>query len=100
MVADLKERTMFLLDQIYELYSLMILKDVAKETARRILPLCTNTRMYMTGSLRSWIHYLQLRCHEDTQKEHRLIALNIRDIFCEQFPVIAKAAFDLDLGSL
>lgn len=99
-VNGFRDRSMILLDQIYELYSEMIQSDVAKETARRILPLCTNTRLYMAGSLRSWIHYLQLRCDEATQKEHRLVALNIRRIFCQQFPVIAKAAFDLDLGSL
>jgi thymidylate synthase (FAD) len=96
---ELRNKTLKLLDEVYELYSEMLSKDVAKETARRILPLCTNTRMYMAGSLRSWIHYLQLRCHKDTQLEHRLIAMDIRKIFSEQFPVIAEVAFGLDLES-
>lgn len=96
MVRDLKDKTARVLDQVYELYSYMLEQGVAKETARRILPLCTQTHMYMTGTLRSWIHYIQLRCHEDTQKEHRLIASSIRDIFWEQFPVIAEAAFGIE----
>jgi thymidylate synthase (FAD) len=77
----------------YDLYNEMLDNGVAKETARRILPLCTNTTLYMNGTLRSWIHYLQLRTHESTQLEHRLIAQEIQSIFTEQFPIIAEAAF-------
>jgi len=95
-VRDLTEKTTEVLDQVYELYTHMLEQGVAKETARRILPLCTDTHMYMTGTLRSWIHYLQLRCHEDTQLEHRLVANNIRNIIWEQFPVIAEAAFGIE----
>lgn len=76
------------------LYHRMIKQGVAKETARRILPLCTNTTLYMNGTLRSWIHYLDLRCDPATQLEHREIANGIKKIFCEQFPVIAEAAFN------
>lgn len=79
----------------YNLYNEMLDKGIAKETARRILPLCTNTTLYMNGNLRSWIHYLDLRTHVSTQLEHRLIAKEIQDIFTEQFPVIAEAAFNI-----
>jgi thymidylate synthase (FAD) len=63
---------------------------VAKECARFVLPITTQTKIYMKGSVRSWIHYLQIRCDEHTQLEHREIALAIREIFAEQFPNIAK----------
>ena len=78
----------------YGLYEAMLAQGVAKETARRILPLCTPTTLYMHGTLRSWLHYIQLRCGPETQLEHRLVAQACRAIFAEQFPVIAKAAFD------
>jgi thymidylate synthase (FAD) len=64
---------------------------VAKECARAILPLNTETTMYMNGTLRSWVHYIDLRAAEDTQKEHRDIANAIKDIFVEQFPNISEA---------
>ena len=83
--------------QLYEdaehLYREMLSSGVAKECARSILPLSTQTRLYMNGTLRSWIHYLQLRCDAGTQLEHRQIAEDIRLIFCEQFPVIGEAVF-------
>lgn len=72
-------------------YDTLIKSGVSKETARMILPLATSTTLYMTGTVRSWIHYLELRCAPDTQKEHRLVALAIKDIFIEHFPDIAKA---------
>lgn len=74
-----------------DLYETLLEKGVAREVARDILPLSTQTTLYMKGSVRSWIHYLQLRCAEDTQKEHREIAEAIRDIFAIQFPTIARA---------
>lgn len=64
---------------------------VAKECARMLLPECTQTRLYMTGNVRSWIHYIDLRTQEDTQLEHRLVAEGIKEIFAEQLPVIAEA---------
>lgn len=64
---------------------------IAKECARFVLPLSTTTKLYMSGSLRSWIHYLEQRCDEHTQLEHREIALRIRDIFYVQFPTVAEA---------
>ena len=73
------------------LYTELIDAGVAREVARDILPLATETTMYMKGSIRSWIHYLELRTLEDTQKEHRDIANMIRDIFKQNFPNISEA---------
>jgi thymidylate synthase (FAD) len=75
-------------------YQNMLLQGVAKETARRILPLCTPTTLYMHGTLRSWIHYIHVRTDASTQLEHRLIAEGCRAIFAKQFPTIAEAAFE------
>jgi thymidylate synthase (FAD) len=80
--------------QSYALYEEMLQEGVAKETARRILPLCTPTTMYMHGTLRSWLHYIQVRTDPGTQEEHREIALQCKKIFARQFPVIAEAAFE------
>ena len=73
------------------LYKDLLDKGVAKECARMILPLTTQTKIYMKGSVRSWIHYLQIRCAENTQLEHREIALAISDIFKNLFPNISKS---------
>jgi thymidylate synthase (FAD) len=89
----LLERTTYLLDQVFAFYDEMLEIGIAKETARRILPLCTSTTLHMTGTLRSWIHYLQVRCDPATQLEHRQIACAIRDIFIKEFPVIGQAVF-------
>lgn len=75
------------------LYHEMVRYGVAKECARRILPLSTQTTLYMHGTLRSWIHYLQVRCSPETQLEHREVAEGCKAIFAEQFPVIAAAVF-------
>jgi thymidylate synthase (FAD) len=72
----------------------MVSSGVAKECARAVLPIATKTKMYMNGTLRSWIHYLQLRCDVSTQLEHRQIAEEIKEIFCEQFPIIGEAVFE------
>lgn len=74
-----------------DLYNQMILKGVAKESARMVLPLSTETTMYMAGTLRSWIHYIELRSQQDTQKEHREIAEKCKSLFCQEFPVLAEA---------
>ena len=76
------------------LYEDMLTEGVAKETARRILPLCTPTTLYMHGTLRSWIHYICLRTANGTQWEHQQIALECMRIFTDKFPFIAEAAFD------
>ena len=78
---------------IEELYEEMIADGVAKECARRILPLSTQTTLYMHGTLRSWIHYINVRTDPGTQLEHRLIAEGCKQIFIEQFPTIGEAAF-------
>lgn len=73
------------------LYNNLISAGVAKESARFILPLTTETTMYMQGSIRSWIHYIDLRSQENTQQEHREIAENCRQIFIDEFPNISIA---------
>jgi len=75
----------------FELYNQAIEGGIAKECARVLLPLGTTTKLYMKGSIRSWIHYLQIRTAEHTQKEHRDIALAIQEIFTENFPYTATA---------
>jgi len=74
-----------------KVYDKLIESGVARECARMVLPLNTQTTLYMSGSVRSFIHYLQLRTKEDTQKEHREIALEMKKIFNNTFPNIAKA---------
>ena len=74
-----------------DLYNKMLESGVAKECARFVLPLATPTRLYMTGSCRSWIHYINLRSAHGTQKEHMDIAEECRRIFAEQFPAVSEA---------
>ena len=73
------------------LYKDMLANGVAKECARFVLPLATPTRLYMTGSIRSWIHYIDLRSSHGTQKEHMNIVEAIRCLFICQFPTVAEA---------
>lgn len=73
------------------LYKSLLKSGVAKECARFVLPITTQTKIYMKGSIRSWIHYLQIRTDEHTQLEHREIALSILEIFKTNFPNISKA---------
>jgi thymidylate synthase (FAD) len=93
-----EEQTKRLQDQIaryfaegLDLYNELIREGVAKECARFVLPLATPTRIYMTGSVRSWIHYIDLRSAHGTQKEHMDIVEEIRGIFKQQFPVCTNA---------
>jgi thymidylate synthase (FAD) len=74
-----------------DLYREMVSNGVAKETARAVLPLASPTRLYMNGTIRSWIHYCDLRMSVETQKEHREIALNVMELLCQQLPDVAKA---------
>lgn len=74
-----------------KLYETCLEKGIAKECARFLLPMSSTTTIYMKGSVRSWIHYLQVRCGNGTQKEHFDIANKIKKIFKEQFPIIASA---------
>ena len=74
-----------------DLYNELIREGVAKECARMVLPLATPTRIYMTGSVRSWIHYIDLRSAHGTQKEHMDIVKEVRDIFKKEFPICTNA---------
>jgi len=81
-----------ILEEIQKLYNYMVLDcGVAKECARFVLPGCTTTRLYMTGNIRSWIHYIQLRTKPNVQLEHRAIALQARKIFILEMGLIALA---------
>lgn len=75
----------------HKLYYQALDKNIAKESARFLLPLSVQSKIYMNGNLRSWVHYIELRTDKSTQLEHRLIAEKCKRIFCEEFPVIAKA---------
>lgn len=72
-------------------YKEAIKRGIAKEQARFLLPLNTRTKLYMKGNVRSWIHYIELRCSNGTQLEHKAIADEIKKIFAQEFPVIAGA---------
>ena len=78
-------------DNSLDLYKSMLEAGVAKECARFVLPLATPTKIYMSGSCRSWIHYINLRSGHGTQSEHMTIANKCKDIFREQFPTVAQA---------
>jgi len=88
-----------LFEESTDLYREMVSSGVAKETARDVLPLATPTKMYMAGSIRSWIHYIDLRSQNGTQLEHMVIALKAKEIFCKELPTIGKALGWLVNGS-
>ena len=86
-----------LYQQTFALYEHLLSQGVAKETARAILPIGgVRTKLYATANLRTWCFYLRSRTHESTQLEHRLVAESIKEIFCEQFPVVAEAFFGME----
>ena len=78
-------------DASIDLYKAMLHDGIAKECARFVLPLATPTRLYMTGSVRSWIHYIDLRSAHGTQKEHMDLVEKVRSVFKEQFPTVSEA---------
>ena len=78
-------------NQIQQFYKDCLDKDIAKECARFIMPMSSKTKLYMNGTIRSWIHYIQLRTDNGTQKEHMDIANQAKDIFCKELPTIADA---------
>jgi len=78
-------------DASIDLYKEMLHDGIAKECARFVLPLATPTRLYMTGSVRSWIHYIDLRSAHGTQKEHSELVESVRSIFKKQFPIVSQA---------
>ena len=91
-VVDTLNRQMnTLFSSAFALYNQMLEEGVAKECARMVLPLCTPTKIYMTGSCRSWIHYINLRSAHGTQKEHMDIAKKCACIFAGQFPAVSEA---------
>ena len=91
LVQDFQLEMTKLFESSMKLYNRMLDSGVAKECARFVLPLATPTRLYMTGSCRSWIHYINLRSAHGTQKEHMDIAEECRRIFTEQFPSVSEA---------
>lgn len=98
-VGDLQEEQVFVLNKMIQdlfrdsqdTYNFLLTQGVAKECARFVLPLATPTRLYMTGSVRSWIHYIDLRSSHGTQKEHMEIAEAVRCIFTCEFPALSEA---------
>ncbi len=80
-------------DECVGLYKAMLIQGVAKECAREVLPLASPSRLYMNGTLRSWLHYVELRSGPETQLEHRQIALDIKDLIKSNFPLVFKATF-------
>jgi len=87
----LEAQMITLFSSAQSLYNQMIEEGVAKECARMVLPLCTPTKIYMSGSCRSWVHYINLRSAHGTQKEHMDIAESCRKVFVEQFPTVSEA---------
>ena len=83
-----------LFNDINKVYYKLLENGVAKECARMVLPMCSPTRLYMSGSIRSWIHYLNVRCDNGTQLEHRQISLEIKEIFKQELPIIYDAVFN------
>ena len=90
-VEKLEKQMNTLFSSSLALYNQMLESGVAKECARFVLPLATPTRLYMTGSCRSWIHYIQLRSAHGTQKEHMDIANACKQLFVEKYPTVAEA---------
>ena len=79
------------IERVQNLYQILLKAGVAKECARMILPMATSTTLYLNGSVRSWIHYLEQRTSAHAQKEHRDVAVLVENIFKEQFPMTSKA---------
>lgn len=88
---DLQLKAKHHFDQALILYKEMLAAGVAKECARDVLPLSSNTKLYMNGTLRSWVHYCDLRCENGTQLEHRIIADECKKLIIQQFPMVAGA---------
>ena len=90
-VQDFQLKTQLLFDHSMLLYTEMLKAGVAKECARDVLPLSSPTKLYMNGTLRSWIHYCDLRCGNGTQLEHKIIADECKKLIIQQFPMVAEA---------
>ncbi len=90
-IEEFTEKINLQFKQTTQLYESMLKAGIAKECARFVLPLATPTKIYMSGSCRSWIHYIKLRSGHGTQKEHKDIANDCKKIFSESFPIVSKA---------
>lgn len=90
-VQDFQLKAQLLFDQSMLLYTEMLKAGVAKECARDVLPMSSPTKLYMNGTLRSWIHYCDLRCGNGTQLEHKIIADECKKLIIQQFPMVAEA---------
>ena len=90
-IKFLQDRIQLYFNEGMDLYNELLREGIAKECARFVLPLATPTRLYMSGSVRSWVHYIDLRSGHGTQKEHMDIANACKDIFKEQFPTVSEA---------
>lgn len=91
MISEFNMRIMDHFNKAKDLYDEMLAAGIAKECARKVLPLNTETKIYMTGSVRDWIHYIGLRTANGTQKEHMIIAEEAKKVFCDNLPIVAKA---------
>ena len=89
--ADLQYKIAEHFVEAMDLYNELLASGIAKECARFVLPLATPTRIYMTGSVRSWIHYIELRTGHGTQKEHMDVARAVQCIFLGEFPIVSEA---------
>lgn len=90
-IGEYQMRIHDLFTQSHDLYEEMLNFGIAKECARKVLPLNTETKIYMTGSVRQWIHYIQLRTANGTQKEHMIIAELAKEVFTNELPIVSKA---------
>lgn len=93
-IEDFRFRSGVVMGDAFRLYQDMLKAGVAKECAREVLPLATQTRMYMNGTIRSWLHYCDLRTANGTQKEHQLIASQIQDLLYTHLPNVCKAMWN------
>ena len=93
--ARFNDRILALYDEAQQLYHDLLDADVAKECAREVLPLGTPTKLYMSGTIRSWIHYVKLRGANGTQKEHRDVAVAVGEILRQEMPNVYQAAFTI-----
>ena len=97
-LASLYRRVSSHLEDAEHLYQELLSEGVAKESARFLLPLAAPSKLFMNGTLRSWIHYIDLRTGNGTQAEHKVIADQCKTIFTEEFPIIAKALWSNELS--
>lgn len=91
MISEFTMRIMDHFNKAKDLYDEMLAAGIAKECARKVLPLNTKTKLYMTGNVRNWIHYINIRTANGTQKEHMLIAEQVKQVFTDNLPIISQA---------